>query len=387
MIIKRLRARKIKDTRGDKTIEVVLKTDFGKFVASSPNGKSRGKFEAKPWKKSLASDIEVVNGADVGDLEIESFSDLAVLEKIFKKKVGANTMIAIEYVFLRALARVKGKEVWEVIGSKSSKMPRPVGNVIGGGSHSGNKLRADFQEFHVIPMSSSIERNVRILLRAHKNARRILKNVDSGFRGKENDESAWQCSLSNKNVMEVIIDVKNNVQNEFHEKVDVGLDVAASQFFSRGKYRYKNEKKVRDVKEQVEFMSEVARRFFYIEDPLDENDFAGFSKIKSKGLIVGDDLTVTNLSRIKKAVKQKSVNAVILKPNQNGSLIALKKIVEYCRREKIKMIFSHRSGETSDNILADLAFGFGADFIKTGVTGRGRREKLKRLVEIERSLM
>ena len=134
-------------------------------------------------------------------------------------------------------------------------------------------------------------------------------------------------------------------------------------------------------------MSEVARRFFYIEDPLDENDFAGFSKIKSKGLIVGDDLTVTNLSRIKKAVKQKSVNAVILKPNQNGSLIALKKIVEYCRREKIKMIFSHRSGETSDNILADLAFGFGADFIKTGVTGRGRREKLKRLVEIERSLM
>tara|TARA_Y100000310_G_scaffold268572_1_gene281234 strand:- start:4163 stop:5323 length:1161 start_codon:yes stop_codon:yes gene_type:complete len=386
MKIKRLRAKQIKDTRGDKTIEIVLKTDFGKFIASSPNGKSRGKFEAKPWKRSLASDIGVVNGADVCDLDIKSFDDLKLVEKKFKSKVGANTMIALEYVFLRALARVNRKEVWEVINSTSRKMPRPVGNIIGGGAHSGNKLKADFQEFHVIPMSSSIKKNVKILLRAHKNARRFLRNVDSGFKSRKNDESAWQSSLSNERVMKVIVDVKNNVRDEFKEKVGVGLDVAASQFFSNGKYRYKNERATRSVREQVEFMNEIARRFFYIEDGMDENDFAGFSKIKSKGLVVGDDLTVTNLSRIKKAVKMKSVNAVIIKPNQNGSLVSVKEIVEFCRRKKIKMIFSHRSGETSDNILADLAFGFGADFIKTGVSGRGRKEKLKRLVEIERSL-
>lgn len=386
MKIKRLRAKQIKDTRGDKTIEIVLKTDFGKFIASSPNGKSRGKFEAKPWKRSLASDIGVVNGADVCDLDIKSFDDLKLVEKKFKSKVGANTMIALEYVFLRALARVNRKEVWEVINSTSRKMPRPVGNIIGGGAHSGNKLKADFQEFHVIPMSSSIKKNVKILLRAHKNARRFLRNVDSGFKSRKNDESAWQSSLSNERVMKVIVDVKNNVRDEFKEKVGVGLDVAASQFFSNGKYQYKNERATRSVREQVEFMNEIARRFFYIEDGMDENDFAGFSKIKSKGLVVGDDLTVTNLSRIKKAVKMKSVNAVIIKPNQNGSLVSVKEIVEFCRRKKIKMIFSHRSGETSDNILADLAFGFGADFIKTGVSGRGRKEKLKRLVEIERSL-
>ena len=135
-------------------------------------------------------------------------------------------------------------------------------------------------------------------------------------------------------------------------------------------------------------MQELAKDFFYLEDPLEENDFQGFKEIKSKapksGLIIGDDLTTTNIERVKAA--KSSVNDIIIKPNQIGSLIKVKEVIEYCKKNKMKIIFSHRSGETSENILADLAFGFQADFIKCGVSGKGRDEKLDRLIEIERSL-
>jgi len=133
-------------------------------------------------------------------------------------------------------------------------------------------------------------------------------------------------------------------------------------------------------------MVKIADKFYYLEDPLNENDFDGFKELrkKSKGLVAGDDLTVTNLDRIVKAVKESSINAVIIKPNQNGSLTAVRDIIDFCRKNKIKTIFSHRSGETSEDILSDLAFGFQADFIKTGIAGRGRDEKLNRLIEIEK---
>ena len=128
---------------------------------------------------------------------------------------------------------------------------------------------------------------------------------------------------------------------------------------------------------------------FYVEDPFEENDFESFSKLLKRfpnRLIVGDDLTVTNPERLKKAISMKSVNALIVKPNQIGSLIEVKNVCELARKNNIKTIFSHRSGETTENILADLAFGFQADFIKTGITGKEREAKIRRLIEIEKNL-
>ena len=128
---------------------------------------------------------------------------------------------------------------------------------------------------------------------------------------------------------------------------------------------------------------------FYIEDPFDEEDFESFSKLLKffpNSLIVGDDLTVTNYKRLEKAIEMKSINALIIKPNQNGSLIDLANVVELAKKKGIKTIFSHRSGETNESILADLAFGFEADFIKCGVTGLEREIKIKRLIEIEKRL-
>jgi enolase len=123
----------------------------------------------------------------------------------------------------------------------------------------------------------------------------------------------------------------------------------------------------------------------YVEDPLQEEDFRGFGLIKKKHLIVGDDLTATQIKRLENAIKNKSINALIVKPNQNGSLIELKKIFDICKANGIKTIMSHRSGETMDNALADYAFAFGADYIKTGIATKWREAKLNRMIEIENS--
>ena len=295
-------------------------------------------------------------------------------------------MIALEYAFLKALASQEDKQVWELINPRASKMPFPVGNIIGGGLHNKEK-GPDFQEFHIIP-ESNFELADKILKRAHENASEILKNLDSNFKKKSNDENAWITGLDNNIVIELIDNVKENMIEEFNVKIHIGIDIAASTFFKGSKYNYKTPKKSLNKNDQIKYMAKITDKVFYLEDPLEDNDFSGFSEImkKSKSLIVGDDLTVTNYDRIVSAFNKKSINAVIIKPNQCGSLLEVKKVMDFCRKNSIKTIFSHRSGETSENILADLAFGFQADFIKTGALGLGRIEKLNRLKEIERGL-
>ncbi len=388
MKVKKLVAKKIKDTRGEATIEIKLVTNDGEFVSSAPNGKSRGEFEADVWKKSLVGDIKAVNNYFIEDISINNFDDLILIENAFNDRVGANTMIALEYCFLKALAKQEDKQVWELINPRASKIPMPVGNIIGGGLHSKNS-KSNFQEFHIIPIANSFELANKILKRAHENVNEILSNLDSNFKKKLNDENAWISGLNEEKIIEVMDNVKENMIEEFGCKIHIGIDAAASSFYKNGNYFYGNDKKnKKSVKEQVEYIKKLSDKFYYLEDPLEENDFKGFSEIlkKSKGLIVGDDLTVTNLDRLEIAVKNKSINAIIIKPNQVGSLIEIKKIVSFCKKNNIKMIFSHRSGETSEDIISDLAFGFGADFVKFGALGKGRDEKLQRLIEIEEGL-
>ena len=176
----------------------------------------------------------------------------------------------------------------------------------------------------------------------------------------------------------------------------IGLDIAASTFYDKGYYHYKNKNLIRDKVDQVDYVEQLVKKFniFYVEDGLQEEDFSGFKGImngvaeikKSKTLIVGDDLTTTNLKRVRRAVDNKDINAVIIKPNQIGSILEVKKVVEFCKKKNITMIFSHRSGETMDDILADYCVGFGGQFLKTGIYGRERLIKMKRVMEIERAL-
>ena len=203
---------------------------------------------------------------------------------------------------------------------------------------------------------------------------------------KTNDENAWQVPMHNQDALELLKKVADK------HKVRIGLDVAASSFWDGTYYKYHHHNLLRTSDEQVDYMQRITEKFklFYLEDPLQEEDFVGFSQIhahtKKNTLVVGDDLTVTNTALLKRAIRDKSINAMIIKPNQNGYMLEVAKVVDFCKKNKIKIIVSHRSGETLDHALADYAVGFQADYIKTGIAGRERLVKLARIIQIEKSL-
>ncbi len=394
MKIKRVYAKKVLDSRNQSTIVVFVKTDSGKQWCAAPSGKSKGKFEKKSYgKKGLDHDIEYINSYDFSKTKIEKFADLKKIENEVGKKIGANSLYSLEGGLLKCLANVEKKQLWQYLNSDIKKLPLPVGNCIGGGMHSESKdngeKKPDFQEFLFIPQADSFKKAVKINIKAWKMCKVILKEVDKNFKKTLNDEYAWETSLQNEQILNLMEDVRNKILKHKGIVLHIGLDVAASTFYERGKYKYYNPRKFLDKKQQISYINGLIEKYklLYIEDPLDEEDFKGFSKILKENsqhsLIVGDDLTTTNPERLKKAIKYKSINSIIIKPNQIGSLIKMKEAVELAKKSKLKIIFSHRSGETTDDTLADLAVGFDADFIKTGVWGKGRKEKLKRLMQIE----
>ncbi len=389
VIITGVSAKEILDSRKEQTISVSIKTKAGKeFSASSPNGKSTGKYEAKPYKKNLEEDIKTIRkfGEYFSEEMLEEFDDLKRVEDILNGHIGANTLFAFESAVLKAIADEKKKQVWEIINpdaEKTKKFPRLVGNCIGGGKHSEplSGKRPDFQEFLLIPDFKSPIKSEETNKKAKEKAEILLKKRDSNFKNTKNDEDAWRVSLNEKEVLDILRELN----------IPLGIDIASSGFYKRKKYYYENPMLKRDNEEQFGYLSNLIKNFnlIYVEDPFDEEDFESFAKLLKKfpnSLIVGDDLTVTNQKKLEKAIKMKSINALIVKPNQCGSLIEVKKVCKLAEENNIKIVFSHRSGETEETILADLAFGFQADFFKCGITGKEREAKINRLIEIEKSL-
>lgn len=383
VLIKEVSAKEILDSRGEKTILVSIKTKLGEFSASAPNGKSTGKFEAKSYNKNLEGDIKTLKTLEeyFSSESIENFDDLRRIEDIADRHIGANTLFALESAVLKALAKEKKKEIWQLINSNAKKMPRLVGNCVGGGKHSNAIKKPDFQEFLLIPDLKSVKDSFEVNKKAKKETGIFLEEIDEKFENKKNDEDAWMTNLTEKEVLEIL--------NRLN--IPLGLDVASSSFYKRKKYNYANPLLKRTPEEQLSYLTNLIQNFkiFYIEDPFEEGDFDNFSKLLKKfpdRLIVGDDLTTTNLKRLRKAIDKESINGIIVKPNQIGSLIEVKEVCSLAKKNNIKLVFSHRSGETNETILADLAFGFQADFFKCGITGKEREAKLKRLIEIERSL-
>lgn len=376
MHIKEVFAKKIKDSRGEYTIEVSVNA----CKASSPSGKSTGKYETPCYHKSLTWNVTAINNfKELKNLKINDFNDLKKIELLIKKKFkfndvkkfGANALFALESAILKALAVSQKKELWQVVNSRSKRMPIPVGNAVGGGMHSHNKSHPVFQEFLLIPMGKTFRKNYYDMKTNYTLIGRLIGSKSI------NDEGAWQTHLNEEEIIQILSRLKNT---------NIGLDVAASSFYCKNEYCYNN--KSLDKNAQIKYMNSLIKDYsiFYLEDPLEQEDFKGFSKLNKKFLIVGDDLTATHIARLKKSIKLKSINAIIIKPNQNGSLLELREIFELCKKKKIKTIISHRSGETLDSALADYAFGFGADYIKCGIATKWRDAKLKRLLEIENHL-
>ncbi|MBX4196630.1 hypothetical protein KW805_03505 [Candidatus Pacearchaeota archaeon] len=379
-------AKIIKDSRGEDTIEVSV---LG-YKASAPAGKSTGKHETPPYYKSLQWCVDFINMIYERDLirfqpsPYREFSDLIKIEYLMKrpfsgdfkpafnnaKQLGANALFALESALLKAIAGDKKKELWQVINPKAKKMPIPIGNAIGGGLHSHHESHPTFQEFLIIPKEKTAKKNVEAMKEVYKKLGKLLKSKSV------NDEGAWETGKNEEEILEIL--------REFKE-VNIGVDVAASSFYDKS-YEYQSKELNRDA--QIAYINSLISEYnlLYVEDPLEEEDFEGFSKIRKKNLIVGDDLTATQIERLKQAIKHKSINAMIIKPNQNGSLLELKEIFDICKKNRITTILSHRSGETMDDALADYAVGFGADYIKCGIATPWREVKLNRLIEIERQI-
>src|SRR3989338_1147288 len=202
MIIKGVNAKSILNSRGEKTIQVFIKTDFGNFSASAPQGKSTGKHETKPYKKSLEEDIKTIKKfSDYFSEEIlEGFDDLKRIEDIVEGHIGANTLFALESAALKAIAKEMKKEIWELINPNAKIFPRLVGNCIGGGGHSKlvNNKKPDFQEFLLIPNMKSVKENLEKNKKLKEEIKFLLKNKDDKFKGEKNDEDAWSTVLIEK---------------------------------------------------------------------------------------------------------------------------------------------------------------------------------------------
>ncbi len=381
MKIKEVLAKKIKDSRNGETIEV----EINGCKASAPEGKSTGKYENFPYKKNIDWNIESINKLnELKSIEINKFDELEKIENLIKerfklkeaKQFGANALFALESAILKALAKSKKKELWEIVNPKLKewKMPVPLGNAVGGGLHSSNIGKPVFQEFLIIPNGESFEKNVETMNEVYNKIGMMINGKD------KNDEGAWETSLTDEDILGLL--------DGFKEKVKIGIDVAASTFYDKNEKKYKYRKIKLTRGHQIAYINNLIEKhnLFYVEDPLEEEDFQGFKEINKNNLIVGDDLTTTNIERAEKAIKMRSINGMIIKPNQNGSLLEVKKIFDICRKKNIKTILSHRSGETMDNAISDYAFAFQADFVKFGIATKWREVKLKRLIEIEKSL-
>jgi enolase len=274
---------------------------------------------------------------------------------------------------------------------KSLSLPLPLGNIIGGGAHAAGPT-PDMQEHLVLPVSAaSFKEAVKLNILVHEETGKILVKQDRNFTGGSDDERAWAADLNDYQALEVLAEAYARIGQETGATFRLGLDLAADRLWDRKKkqYVYTREGKSRSTGEQVDFVAELVRTFNlgYVEDAFHSNDYAAFAALRKivgrQCLVCGDDLLATNQARVAQAVKQGSVNAMILKVNQIGTLTDARKTSDYAQSQGIRTIISHRSGETDDDTIAHIGVGWQCAMIKTGVLGGERLAKLNELIRIE----
>ena len=391
-------ARVILDSRGNTTVEASVR--IGNFIGTcgAPSGASTGATEVIPFRNS--SPVETVENfyARVRQRLIgfnafnhSGFDDL--LKEIDGSEnfveIGGNLSTALSIACAKAVANKLGIPLYRYAGGNfRAKLPKPLGNVLGGGKHAINGTT--IQEFLVSNSSESFLKAIMVNSKIHKRVGKLLSEKLPGQSIGVGDERAWVASISDEDAMEIMKRACNEVSSEEKVNVVMGSDLAASNFFDGSSYTYKNQKLSRD--QQIDFVKAMVKEkgFTIIEDPMDENDFDGFSLITSsvgsRALIIGDDLYTTNARRIERGIELHSTNAVLIKVNQIGTLTETWKAVKVATDASMKNVISHRSGETTDDFIAHLSIAFSSSYIKTGTIGGERLAKLNELVRIEEDL-
>ncbi len=396
--IKKIKAKEILDSRSEPTIEVEVETELGIFQASIPSGTSRGKYEAVELRDGVKNVNEIISpelkGKDVSQQkEIDEF--LIKLDGTENKSsLGANAILGVSIAVCRAGAAAQNLALWKwisKIAERETKLPLPCILIIEGGLHSGNDL--DIQEFMIVPQTEIFQKNLRIGTEIYHSLKEILKNKFEEKACNLGVEGGFAPPLKKtKEALDLITEAIRKTKNE--RKVKIGLDCAASHFFQEGKYNFEGEK--RTGEELLGFYQDLLKEYpiSFLEDPFEQDDWKSWQQLSAKCkvqsaklLIMGDDLTVTNLERIKEAKEKEACNGIILKPNQIGTITETIAAAKLAKKFEWKIIVSHRSGETLDDFIADLAVGIRAEFIKSGAPGPAERmAKYNRLLKIEEEL-
>jgi len=387
--IKKIKGRQVFDSRGNPTVEAEVFLKDGHFASAIvPSGASTGTYEAFELRdknnknylgKSVLKAVENINGPIKKALNNIDINDQKKIDKTLidlddteqKKKLGANAILAVSIASCKLAAIEKNTPLYKHLGnSKSYQLPIPLLNIINGGVHAKNNL--DIQEFMIRPekvksFSEAIRRSFLVI----QNLKGMINNTNVG------DEGGFAPNLTNnEEAIELIIKAIEKSGFKPGEEISICLDVAANEL---------NEKKT------IDYYYELTKKYPIksIEDPFTEDDWKSWKKITKETniQIVGDDLFATNISRLQKGIKEKAANAILIKPNQIGTVTETLEVIKFAQKNKFKTIISHRSGDSEDTFIADLAVGTKSSQIKTGSLSRSERvAKYNRLLRIEEEL-
>ncbi|MCL4398338.1 hypothetical protein M1137_00880 [Candidatus Parvarchaeota archaeon] len=387
MEIKEIKALKILNANSNFTVEVVLNTEKGRFRGSSPAGESNSKYEVNQFSRSIDDEIASFNAhlKKLVGTKINGLEDIFAIEKSLPEEFIGGPSLSLSYALLYGVSADLNKEPYELFGKKNNVMP--VCKMIGGGLHASG-LGMDIQEILVTTITNNNLESINGTLRVYKRVKELLEDKTDSFIGGVDPEGGFISGLDNYESIKLVREAAEDVIKENSMDIRLGLDFAASTFYKDGKYRYKRPiygKKELDRGEQIDLTKKIADEFdiFYIEDPVDETlaeDYGEVLKSLGGSLIVGDDLTATTPERLEKV--HGSINATLIKPNQVGLMYKVKEYSELADRFKIDKVVSHRSEETSIPIIADLAVGLNAKYLKVGINRGERIEKINRLIEL-----
>lgn len=412
-IITQIRARQILDSRGNPTIEVDVVTDMG-FMgrAAVPSGASTGEYEAVELRdggknymgKGVQNAIDNVNEKIAKELLGYDVLDQVLIDKTMieldgtenKSNLGANAILGVSLAVAHAAASELGLPLYRYVGGTNSKtLPVPMMNIVNGGSHSDAPIA--FQEFMIMPVKAESFADA---LRKGSEIFHHLKKIlhDRGLSTAVGDEGGFAPTFEGtEDALDTVLKAIENAGYKAGEEIMIALDCAASEFYHDGKYDYTkfegDKGAVRTSAEQVQYLKELAEKYpiISIEDGMDENDWDGWKMLTDaighKVQLVGDDLLVTNVRKLKKAIDSKTANSILIKVNQIGTLTETIDAVQMAQNAGYTAVMSHRSGETEDTTIADLAVALNTGQIKTGSASRSdRMAKYNQLLRIEEIL-
>ena len=394
-----LKGRIVFNSRGSKTIEVDVVTDKKFFArACAPSGASVGKHEAQSFpnddsKKALevfTANAKKFVGLDAEDPRVIFDALKSIDNTEMYTKIGGAVAYALSIAAIDSAAKALNVPMFKLLKPrKPYKFPFPLGNILGGGAHAGPGT-PDIQEFLVCPIGAkSIIDAIEMNFEVHKELCKVIESIDKHFTYGRGDEGGWAPNVNNDQALELVEMAIKNCGFSLGKEISIGIDLASSSLWNEKKkiYDYVRQGIVRNTQEQIDFADDLIRgyKLIYLEDPVHEEDFesmAIITKRNPKCMVTGDDMLVTNTRRVNEAAKSKVCSGAILKVNQTGTLYDAMKFAEECTKNSIRIITSHRSGESSDSHIAHIAIATGSKMLKSGVLGGERIAKLNELLRL-----